>query len=1104
MGQVRGVGAQEKSDMICPGCGTKVASGAKFCGDCGTPLPWLCVRCGIENPRGKRFCAECGAANDAADRRVNETPVERRQLSVLFADLVASTALGARLDPEDLRDVIASFHGCVTGAVARFGGFVARYMGDGVLVYFGYPQANEDDAERAARTGLAIVQTVARLNTIAGPPGTLSVRVGIATGLAVVGDLIGSGPSLESAAVGDTPNLAARLQTTAEPGMVLIADTTRRLMGDLFEYRDLGALSLRGLTAPTRVWQVLGERAIDSRFEALRQGRTSLIDRIEEFALLERRWAEAVGGEGRVVLLSGEPGIGKSRLVAALEEQLGDVAHARLRFFCSPHYQDTALYPIINHLERAARFQTTDAPDVKRDKLARLAGADASRHDVLLLADLLSIPGADLEASGPLLPRQRKDMTFDAIVGVFTGLARRAPVLAVFEDLQWADPTSRELLALLIEAIDRLPVLLVVTTRPELRPTWATDPHVTVLSLSGLQRRYASSLIEEVVGDQVLPDDVVERIMARADGVPLFIEELTKTVLESGPLRADSERTAGAPPVDIVPTSLQASLMARLDRLDRGKDIAQIGSVIGRNFSFEMLQTLSDAPAARLVEAVDQLVRAGLATARGEPPQATYSFKHALVQDAAYASLLRGRRRSLHLRLAEALAAARAEPEVIAWHFGEARDPERSTEYYLEAANRATGRYALGEKVSHLRKAVRQLDHLPETEARLRRELELQLDLGQALIDHEGSGSQEVRAAFERARELCIALDDTEQLLVIIDGLVLNHYFSRSESSKMLVYADELFTVARRTGDGMPLLWAHRTRSSANLLQGRFEEARRDIDRVIEMYGARPVGSEHRQMARDPRASTYGNFGICLTALGHPDAGAAASLAGIRHAEAANHTVSLILALRRACVRGMMQRDTRDVRRLSARLLGLVEQHETFIGTREGAVFHGWACLQDGWDAALLERARTSLEQLDSATHWVMLPFFMASIAEVMGARGDRDGAASLLDRAAELVDRADERWCEPEIVRLRARYGARDAEEAAALLEAGLAQARDQGARLWELRIATDLAALWRAADRGAAARGLLAPIHGWFTEGLDAPDLRAARALLDALGAA
>jgi class 3 adenylate cyclase len=1026
----------------------------------------------------------------------------------MFSDLVGSTALGARLDPEDLREVIAAYHGCVTGLAAKLGGFVARYMGDGVLVYFGYPKANEDDAEQAIRAGLAIVKAVSHLNTVAGPPGTLSARVGIATGLVIVGDLIGSGSSLESAVVGETPNLAARLQAMAEPGTVVIADSTRNLTGGLFEYRDLGPANLKGLGS-IRPWAVLGEKAIDSRFEALRSIQMSLVGREEELALLLRRWQQAKSGDGRVVLLSGEPGIGKSRLIAALEQSLSNAPPERLRFVCSPHYQDTPLHPIIRQFERSARFQNDDPPVVKRDKLRRLLGRGARDADIALLGDLLSIPGAAEDLPRTLTPRHQKEMTFAAILRYLAALARRTPLLAVLEDIHWADPTTRELLEAQIEAVERSPMLLVITSRPDPPPSWATHPVVTVQMLGGLHHRQAASLINEVTGAHALPADVVERIITHADGVPLFIEELTKTVVEKGLSRKDGEPLAPAEPlsVDVVPTSLQASLMARLDRLAGGKEVAQIGSVIGRDFSFGMLMAISGVPAKRLEDALGQLVQTGLATARGQPPEASYSFKHALVQDAAYASMLRDRRRELHLRLGETLEknganGATTDPQLIAWHFSEAGAADRSIDYYLKAAERATGRFALNEMVSHLRKGLRQLEFLPESPSRLRRELDLQVALGRALIDHQGSGSEEVRAAFERARELCLAIEDTRQLLAVFDGLVLNYHFTHSDSEKMLGYAEELLEIGRRTGNALALLWARRCRCSANWLQGNFEQARDDMQLVINMYESRQDGFEDRWMARDPKVSTCTALGICLTALGYPDSGAAMTREGVRHAESLNHVVSLILGLRRACVRGMMLRDTHGVLDLSDRLLVLNTEHETFVGVRESAIFHGWAQLHGRRDPALLKRVQTSLEQLDASKHWVLLPFFMTSVAEVMGENRDHAGAAALLDRAAELVGLTGEQWCEPEIFRLKARFGVRDPDAAIALLQASLAKAREQGAKLWELRTATTLAEVLRAQGNLVAAREGLTPVYAWFTEGSNAPDLVAARALLADLG--
>jgi class 3 adenylate cyclase len=1096
--------------MFCPRCGLN-ADGAKVCSDCGSPLPWRCGACGSENPPGKGFCGDCGAA--ATDRAVAPQKVaagtslpERRHLTIMFADLVGSTALSARLDPEDLREVISSYHNCVTAVVGRFSGFVARYMGDGVLVYFGYPHAHEDDAERAIRAGLAIAEDVARLVTIAGPQGTLRTRVGIATGVAIVGDLIGSGASLESAVVGETPNLAARLQAVAEPGTVVVADATRRLAGGLFEYRDLGPVRLKGLDTPVRAWAVLSESVIDSRFAALRPGQMRLVGRTEEIELLLRRWEQAKIGEGRLVLLSGEPGIGKSRLVAALEQRVSDTPHALMRLLCSPHYQDTPLHPVIRHIERAVDMRRDDPPAAKLDKLRRsLSSGAQSEVDVGMLADLLSIPGSVENLLEARTPQHIREMTFAAIQRQFENLARTTPVLSVWEDIHWADPTTLDLLNFLIEPLERLPILLVVTARPTAHPFWATRSQVTVQFMNAFNRRDAASLIKEISGGRTLPEEVIERIVAHADGVPLFIEELTKTVLDTGlPGHGDAPLSRSKQlSIDTVPISLQALLMARLDALPSGKEIAQIGSVIGRDFSFDKLQTLSRLPAKRLEQMLSELVQAGVILPRGQPHDATYTFKHALVQDAAYATLLRDRRRTIHLRVAEALEneAAETEPQLLAWHFAEAGIPEKSVDYYLKAEEQTTGRFAFAEKVNLLQKGLKQLEHLPESLETQRRELTLQVALGRALIDSRGSGNEGVREAFERAHKLCLALGDTKQLVPVFDGLVLNYHFAHSEPTKMLSYAAELFELSQSTGDAQALVWARRSRSSANLLLGRFEEARHEMELVINMYKENHYGLEVQRMARDPRVSTSALLGICLTAMGYLDFGGDVSLQALRHAETINHVVSLNAGLRRICIQRMMQRNTHDVLKFSDRLLSLNAVHETFVGTREGTIFHGWAQLQARHDATLVHEVQTCLDQLEVAKHWVFLPFLMMSVAEVQGSYGDIEGALGLLDRASRLVKLSGEKWCESEIIRLQARFGAQTPAATASLLEAGLAKAREQGAKLWELRTAVSLAELWRDEGKRDAMRKVLAPVYVWFTEGFAAPDLVAARALLDDL---
>ena len=592
--------------------------------------------------------AGANATNAIAATDASSTFAERRQLTVMFCDLVGSTALSARLDPEDLRAVIGAYHRCVAKVIGRGGGFVAKYMGDGVLAYFGYPRADEHDAERAVRAALKLVEKVAGVDTVAAAP--LQVRVGIATGLVVVGDLIGQGASQEQAVVGETPNLAARLQALAEPGTVVIAPSTRRLTGGLFEYADLGAVELKGLGAPVMAARVLRGSAAESRFEAL-HGRdlTPLVGRDEELALLQRRWQQAKAGEGRVVVLIGEPGIGKSRLAQAMLEQPAGEPHTRLRYFCSPHHQASALHPFITQLEHAAGFSREDMPEARLAKLeALLARSNAGAEEIGFIAERMSIPTGDKYRLPDLTPQRRKEKTLEALLAQLARLAAQQPVLMLFEDAHWIDPTSLELLTLTVARASTLPLLLLVTARPEFTPPWPADAHVTMQALARLGRREGMTLVERSAGGKALPAEILEQILARTDGVPLFLEELTKTIIESGLLREEDGHYAldGALPPLAIPTTLHDSLMARLDRLAPVREVAQIGAAIGREFSYPLLSAVAQQPDDRLTEALDRLVRAELVFGRGEVPEAVYTFKHALVQEAAYASLLRERRRS--------------------------------------------------------------------------------------------------------------------------------------------------------------------------------------------------------------------------------------------------------------------------------------------------------------------------------------------------------------------------------------------------------------------------------------------------------------------------
>jgi class 3 adenylate cyclase len=692
---------------------------------------------------------------------------ERRQLTVMFCDLVGSTPLAVRYDPEDLREVIGTYYGCVADAVARFAGFIAKYMGDGILIYFGYPKAHEDDAERAVRAGLALIEAVARLAT----PEPLNVRLGIASGLVVVGDLIGEGSAREQSVVGETPNLAARLQSLAQSGVLVIAESTRRQIGALFEVQDLGPQHLPGFADPQRAWRVIGESGVISRFEALRTGETRLIGRDEEIELLCRRWAQAKAGAGRAVLISAEPGIGKSRLAEAFRQALEEAPYTRLRYFCSPHHQDSALFPFIVQLERAAGFERDDIPAIRLVKLeALVAPNEPAEGDVQILAELLSLPLDRRYAPLDLTPQRKKEKTFEALLRQLAGVARRQPVLMIFEDLHWADPSSRELLDLMVGRVERLPVLLIATFRPEFEPPWTGQPHVTTVSLRRLGQEESRELVRGLIhASATLSGEVVNEIVERTDGVPLFIEELTKAILENA-IRTIPVTSS------TVPATLHASLMARLDRLGpTAKEIAQIGSAIGREFSYHLLIATSQRPAAQVQDGLGSLVNAGLVFQRGAIPEAAFSFKHALVQDAAHGTLLRAARQRLHARIAEALEAHSAElmdiqPELFAQHYAEAGVVEKSVVYWSKAGHRSGACSAMAEAAAQYQKGLDQLALLPNTVERQRQELEFCSARSMALQASKGYAAPETGQAYARALKLWEKLGSPSEFLQIPYG----------------------------------------------------------------------------------------------------------------------------------------------------------------------------------------------------------------------------------------------------------------------------------------------------------------------------------------------
>ena len=1110
--------------MRCPSCKVDIPEGSKFCLECGAALFGRCPSCGNANPASAKFCLECGhklpaievddAGRPPTDIATSQSSqvagsAERRQLTVMFCDLVGSTALSARLDPEDMREIMSAYlHRCAE-VIGKSGGFVARYMGDGVLAYFGYPQAHEDDAERAVRCGLALVEAVSRLQT--SHDAALQVRIGIATGVVVVGDLFGEGAAQEQEVIGDTPNLATRLQALAEPGQVVIAPTTRRLTGGLFEYRDLGKVVLKGLADPIQAWQVLAVSAVRSRFEAQHEtSLTPLVGRDEELELLLRRWDQASQGEGRVVVLTGEPGVGKSRLIAALQERLQSQPHVRIRYFCSPQHSDSALYPIINQLERAARFERGDSPVQKLIKLQNLLAPAVPKQaaDVALLADLLSIPRDGQRGLFEMDPQKRKEKTFDALFAQLRRLEQQRPVLMIYEDVQWIDPTTLELLARTVERAHHMRLLLVISARPEFTPPWPGYAHVTTVSLTRLSRREGTTLITGVAQGRALPDEVTNQILVRTDGVPLFIEELTKAVLESGLLRKrEHDYVLDGPLTPVaIPTTLHASLMARLDRLPSVRQVAQVGAALGRQFSHELLHAVAEMPERQLNDGLEQLVGAELVFRYGEPPNAQYTFKHALVQDVAYASLLRANRQQLHARIARTYEThfpevVDAQPELVAHHLTEAGLTDAAIEYWQRAGDLAMARSGHTEAIHHFSVALDLLTKLGEKPDRAAKELELCVKLGPALMMAKGPGSPEVDAIYRRA----VALEAGEDSTARFKALWGLWYYSMISGhlNEADAHADELLGLAQRLGADDLVLEGHHAKWGTSLWCGELAAADEHSQQGISRYDC----TRHHALAftfsgHDPGVCAHSSRAINLALSGFPEQAMKLGAEAVTLARSLSHPYSLALAMWHCAIVLQVGRQRQSCRDLAAELLELSQEHDFPMMRGAGMFFSGWATA----DGGELEQGIALMEQglaLFSAVRRLNRPYMLAVLASAKADLGKPDEAFELLEEALASTEVSGERWWLAELHRLRGRLLAARGQhdEGEACFRQAIEVSSEQRARMLELRAATSLARLWSDRGRNAEARDLLAPIYGWFTEGFGTLDLKEAKILLDAL---
>ena len=1052
-------------------------------------------------------------ASQASAKRVSRDEAERRQLTVMFCDLVGSTALSARLDPEDLRTVIGAYHTCIAEVIGRYQGIIARYMGDGVLVYFGYPQAHEDDAEQGVRAGLALVDAVANLRTDF--DAALKVRIGIATGTVVVGDLIGEGAAQEQAVVGETPNLAARLQAAAEPGTVVISASTRRVTGGLFEYRDLGPVALKGWTESTPAWQVVGASGAASRFEAQHTTRlTPLLGRDDEIEVLSRRWRDATQGEGRVVVLTGEPGIGKSRIALAFQERLQAEPHIRLRYHCSAHHTNSALFPFIGQLERAARFERGDAPAEKLAKLEALlmqSGVNAV-HSVPILANLLSLPPSERYPLSELSPQKRKEATLAALMVQFEGLSARQPVLVVFEDAHWIDPTSLELLAITVERLPQLRVLLLITARPEFAQPWPGHAHVTTLPLTRLNRRVGSAIIERIAAGKTLPEEVTNQILARTDGVPLFVEELTKTVLEGGLLQEqDGHYVLDRPlPALAIPTTLHASLTARLDRLAPVREVAQIGAVVGREFSYELLSVVAGLPKKKLDEALAQLVESELVFCRGEVPQAIYTFKHVLVRDAAYSGLLKSRRAQLHAAIASAFEQRfpeiiQAEPETLAHHFMEAGLNEKAAGYWLQAGKNAAMRSANLEAIAHLQRGAEAVGRLPEGSQRDRRDLDFQFALGPCLIATQGPASGKAVATFVRARELCERLGDPPEYLQVMFWLVTASVV-RGELPRAAEMIATLLHLAQAHGDRPALLNAMRGEAMILLFMGRLADARKAIEGAVEAFNASDEADRlaARSAGQDAGVADLALMSWALWLLGDVDTAVTRMTAAFQRAAGIEHPHTHAYACYYASVLHALRGEPAIAQGHAERCLALSEEHGFRQWRGLSRAIRGTCVTVLDPSSDTLKEVMGALEEYRAAGYQLGITALYVLLCRALLLLRQPEAALEVTEQGLATAVHNTERIFEAELYRLKARAllargGSNARTSARPLLDQALMTASSQHARSLELRAATDLAALAIDQGRRDEARAILAPIYARFTEGLDTQDLKEAKAVLD-----
>jgi predicted ATPase/class 3 adenylate cyclase len=1079
----------------------------------------FCPKCAFASPESAAFCPQCGGSLDP-DRLVPEADAqyssraERRRLTVMFCDLVGSTELSGQLDPEELHDLMREYQRVCADVINRHAGHIAQIRGDGLLVYFGYPIAHEDDAQRAVRAGLEIVAALARLPAQLAK--TLRVRVAVHTGLVVVGQLGDETNPNAMAIAGETPNIAARLQGIAEPDTVIISAPTHRLIDGFFRCRSLGAHTLKGVAAPIELYSVLEESDIQSRFDqAVATGLTPFVSREAEVAHLVELWERARDGAGNVVLLSGEAGIGKSRLLRVLKEGTTGEAVTDLEARCSPYYQGSALHPIIGFFQHLLQFQRDDSAETRLATLERVLdnfGFPLS-ETVPLFAALLSFPAGHRYQPLAMTPQRQKQKTFEAMVAWLLKAAERRPTRVVVEDIHWADPSTLEFLGLLIDQVSQARLFVALVFRSEFLLPWRSQPHVTTVTLGRLSSAATERMIDSIAGGKKLPPDLIQEIVKKTEGVPLFVEELTRMVLESGMLRERDDHYELTSPVFslAIPSTLYESLMARLDRLGNAKEVAQLGAAIGKEFSYELLRAISPIDETKLSGALNRLVDAELLEQHLLPSETNYSFRHALIRDAAYESLLRTKRRHYHRKIAEVLQARfgeTVEPELLASHLTEAGMIEEAIPCWQRAGQRALERSANQEAIRHLTKGLEFLSGLPETPPHLQEELLLRVTLGAAVMVAKGFGSLEAQSVYARARELCQQVSGSPLVFSVFWALWVFHA-ARGEHGEAREAGEECLRLAQEARDPALLLEAHHALGVSLQLLGEFVQSLEHLEQSIAIYDPRQHAALAYVSGQDPGVAGLVHQAWALWFLGYPDQSRKRIHEALTRARELPHPVTKAAAANFASWVYQLLRDPQAAREhaeeavsVSTALVGGSDMWKAM-----GVIGQGWALTEQGLPDDGIVRLHAGLTALRSTGARVLLPYFLALLAQAYARAGQVEEGLSILKESQVALDKGAERWFQAELHRLKGelilrRPGPRPDERGAEeCFRQALAIAREQRAKSLELRAAMSLSRLCHRLGKNSEAHRTLADVYDWFTEGFGTPDLQEARTLLEQL---